>query len=273
MTSFKIRLVRSIDELEAYKEHWIRLSSLDSRDGFFRSWEWQIGWFKQFGQPESLYTLIILDDTNNVRGIVALVRYKYRNLPFGCTSLGFMGRDVVTGDYLDILAADDDKAYILSFVINWFLEQNEKFTILTFGDVLRDSNSFSATQTIVQSKKPFIRFQEHQVCPYIELPESYDLYLKSLSKKFRSNVKYATRRAINKLNGQIVVNDDAAELNLALNDLFDLHVQRWKSKGVSCTFENENFREFTKNVCQQLALNKKVRLYRLFIEGKKLRPS
>ena len=34
MTSFNIRIIRSVDELKAYKEHWIRLSLLDSREGF-----------------------------------------------------------------------------------------------------------------------------------------------------------------------------------------------------------------------------------------------
>ncbi|MFC1822442.1 GNAT family N-acetyltransferase [Thermodesulfobacteriota bacterium] len=269
MTFYHIKIIRSIERLEPIKNQWERLAQLDSRDGFFKDWDWQTGWFKYFGKSGDLYILIVEDSGGVIKGILPLARYKVHLFPLiQCTVLGFMGREIVSGDYLDVLADTEDKAAVVDMATNWLLSQKIKFSFLMFGEIIKDDPTYLQCQKISSTKGLPIRLQENRNCPYIELPKSFDLYLQSLSKNFRYNIRRRNRKVFIQSGGRVVITEDARGLKQGLKDLFKLHILRWGNAGISCTFENETFRAFVVDVCQKLAVKKSVRLYRLFLKEK-----
>lgn len=268
VTSIKVKPVTTLEELKRYKEAWENLASLDSRDGFFRSWDWQVLWYKHFGTEGSLLTLIIENDLGEIQAILPMAQTKLRLLPgLRCNVLGFMGREIVTGDYLDILAPEKDKAHLLQIAVDWLLKNHHSSTFMMLGEILEGSQPWQLAHSKALRHKS-IRFQEQRICPFISLPSTFEDYLQTLSKKFRWNVKYYKRRILTKLNGTIRINNDKESIVDALEDLFELHIKRWQDRGIACTFTNPTFQEFIKDLCQSLADKDQVKLYRLFIDEK-----
>jgi len=266
MANYKITPITTIEALTAYRKAWDALAEMDQRDGFFRSWDWQVFWFKHFSPANSLFTLIVTED-DEVTAIVPMAFYKIRILPkLYCTVLGFMGREIVTGDYLDILCESRDKQSILSLVVSWLLAQKMNFSLLLFGEVL-------VTEPVRESGKKLlcghpVRQQESRVCPYITLPLNYNDYLQGLSKKFRSNVRYYTKKILESLGGQITVASEGEQIIDGLNDLFFLHIKRWQAEGVPCTFTDPIFQNFIKDLCKKCAAENRVKLYRIIVDNK-----
>jgi len=266
MANYKVTPIISIEALAAYRKAWDTLAEMDPKDGFFRSWDWQLLWLKHFSPANSLFTIIVTED-DKVKAILPMAFYKIRILPkLYCTVLGFMGREIVTGDYLDILCEFRDKQPVLNHVVSWILAQKMNFSLLLFGEVL-------VTDPVWESKKKLlcghpVRQQERRTCPYITLPLNYNAYLQSLSKKFRSNVRYYTKKILESLGGQITVVSDAEQIKEGLGDLFSLHIKRWQAEGIPCTFTDPIFQNFIQDLCNQSAVKNRAKLYRIIVDKK-----
>lgn len=270
MENYKIKIINTLDELYNLKKEWDSIINLDLRDGFFKSWDWQVCWYKHFAESTNLHTLRIEDDKGCIKGIIPLSYYKIKLLP-GIKKfnlLGFMGREVVSGDYLSILAKEIDKPLVMDNFLEWLIHNKKQHPLLLVGEILQDDPICSMLQNICKSNGMKFYLQEPRICPFIELPKSYDSYLKTLSSNFRQQIMRKNRHVFNKLNGEIVISEQENEFDEGLEDLFELQLKRWHTIGISCTFENTRFRLFIKDICKQLVQKKMVRLYRLFLQGK-----
>jgi CelD/BcsL family acetyltransferase involved in cellulose biosynthesis len=89
------------------------------------------------------------------------------------------------------------------------------------------------------------RIQEERVCPYLELPATFDAYRAGVSKNTRSLLNRRGRQLeeagceLRKLAGR-------DEVGAFLPRLFELHEARWKQQGQTGTFIRPGFKEFLK---------------------------
>lgn len=271
MDNYHIRIISKLDELSSLKKQWDAFVELDLRDGCFKSWEWQICWYKHFAESNDLNTLIFEDNRGVLKGIIPFSFYKIQLLPVikKFKILGFMGREVVSGDYLSILAKEIDKPLVMDYFLDWLIHNKKQYPLLLLGEILQDDPICSMLQNICKSNGMKFYLQEPRICPFIELPKSYDSYLKTLSSNFRQQIMRKSRQVFNKLNGEVVISEQENEMDEGLEDLFELQLKRWHTIGISCTFENTRFRLFVKDICKQLVQKNMVRLYRLYLNGKR----
>lgn len=187
------------------RDEWRALFDADSQATPFQSWEWHLAWWNVYGRGRSPYVLAAYEGDDLV-GLLPMIR-----------SLGAWRtlRSMAVGpsDYLGPLAQSGRQAEVAT----------------AFLDHLRDApvdmvdlHQWTAEPT---QGDPV----DQATCLRLDLPASYDAYVASLSKSLRYDVRRLERSEA----FRIIEPDDPAQ---ALDVLFDLHVKRWRSRGLPGVF-------------------------------------
>ncbi len=105
--------------------------------------------------------------------------------------------------------------------------------------------------------------REHPVASLaLELPSSFDEYLKALKPRMRTKVRGALRNA-EELGAELSVCSRPDELGGYLEELFTLHGRRWRSAGEAGSFGDERRRRFYKGMAAGFLERGELRLSRL----------
>lgn len=108
---------------------------------------------------------------------------------------------------------------------------------------------------------------EQEKCPYVVLPETWEAYWGSLSKKTRFNIGYAQRQMQRDLDGVHLDTADAENLPDALDALFDLHTRRWRQRMLPGGFFHPRVRQFHREWARCALQNGWLRLHTLRAGG------
>src|SRR5215467_6078613 len=97
-------------------------------------------------------------------------------------------------DYNDIVAAPDEDLSAITGLLNQALSMGT-VRALVLSAIRDDSNCLRALQDLVFRGDLVMRYQPDATCPFVRLPGSYDEYLKTRSKSFRTSIRQAHRYA------------------------------------------------------------------------------
>ncbi len=103
---------------------------------------------------------------------------------------------------------------------------------------------------------------------YIQNESGWDAYLKSRKRSFRDDLKRIENRLSRKGKISYVEITDIAEAQSALDQLFALHRERWRSIGQESQFDDPKICEFYHSLLSQLLPNGKVHLCGLFLDNR-----
>jgi CelD/BcsL family acetyltransferase involved in cellulose biosynthesis len=107
--------------------------------------------------------------------------------------------------------------------------------------------------------------REHRTVPYVDLPESFDTYLGSLS----SNMRYHVRRRRREMgDAQIRIIRRGRDVDFALEAFFDLHRRRWERDGLPGNFREPSMQAFLCQFCHAAAQRGWLRIYELSAGGR-----
>ncbi|MCD5383467.1 GNAT family N-acetyltransferase, partial [candidate division WOR-3 bacterium] len=166
-------------EIEAFRDwteiipEWERLQREHSAPTPFLSYQWLSTWWKHFGNPKELLTLLIKDKEENLIGIVPL------SIKEGKTEL--LG-DQSLCDYQDILFQKGSEKPCLSLLLD-YLSKSSKLPLY-----IHSLPGFSPLFQL-QREENQCRISEAGTTPIIYLPSSYDEYLLSLGPKQRHEIR------------------------------------------------------------------------------------
>lgn len=196
---------RTPDWPQNLRDEWRALFGADSEATPFHSWEWHTAWAITLGKSRAPYILTVHEGDDLV-GLLPMVRTRgpWRTL-----------RSMAAGpsDYLGPIAQPELRPAVVDAML----------------DHLREARADMVDLHQWEGAPPVEGYQEQAACLRLDLPPTYDGYLATLSKSLR----YDIRRLERSDDLQLIIPDDP---NQALDVLFDLHVKRWRARGLPGVF-------------------------------------
>ncbi len=112
------------------------------------------------------------------------------------------------------------------------------------------------------------KISEAEKCPVLELPASWEEYLKLLGKNMREQIKRYPKRLEKEFTVEYSLAETEAEVKTALDDLFRLHGQRWRARGQTGVLATPRRQKFHRAVCAAFLKRGWLRLWTLRCNGK-----
>jgi len=168
-------------------------------------------------------------------------------------------------DYNDMIALESDAA-VIEGLVKHALSNSNGYERVIFSRVRHDSNCFRAVQSIHPSRDIGDFYSRSDTCYYVDLPASYDDYLRTKRSHFRKRLKrvheiaHKNNLAVRELAPENFSPDRLPEVFLSL------HLSR---HGARSCFESFRGRTFIKEALPALFCERRMRVLALF-EGEKL---
>lgn len=208
-----VEVYSNLDDLAALSEEWSALAQVDPRATPFQTPEWLLSWATLYA-PSNPQIIVIRDGADLV-GLFPLMRGRSPWQPLRPMGLG-------PSDYLHPLLADSHYADDLWSVV----DDLGKGGLVDLHQV-RETNPLVRNQTIHQA-----------TCLVLDLPASYDDYVKSLGKSLRYDVKRFDKLSVN------LRFADSGSLRADLEIFFNLHTARWRQRFLPGAFVGNRIKEF-----------------------------
>ncbi|MHC4134149.1 MAG: GNAT family N-acetyltransferase [Planctomycetota bacterium] len=235
--------LRVVEDPASLKADWNRLAAHAGDMSLFATYEWHATWFRRVApdaRPAVVAATSVADGT--VVGLAPFCEGPYRDLGLRLPAVGFSGRDVVSGDYLDVLAEPDWHGRVVEATLGHLAGVLRTGRLVVLGEIVRGSDLDAAIQEWLERERLRFRVQEERVCPYLELPSSFDDYLKTRSRNTRSLIRRRIRQVGDA--GCLVQRLEGDAILPHLPRFFELHRARWESIGQRGVFIRSGFQEF-----------------------------
>jgi CelD/BcsL family acetyltransferase involved in cellulose biosynthesis len=241
---------------ETLEHDWRALHAL-GRSTPFQSWEWMSSWWRH-ARRGSLWVLVARQDGVAV-GILPLHRDAYHGLPLRRVS--FLATPI--SDYHGLLAAPEHADACARAFVAFLMERASEWDVIDLPDLPVDSPLVRAAP---EAELRAV-VTHHRVCPVIALKPTWDEQRAALGKSLRTRVGQKRRQLERNFEVAFdVVGGD--ELGPALDELFWLHNQRWRRRGLRGAFADARIRRFHQDVARRFQDSGWLRLHRLRLDGK-----
>lgn len=255
-------------QIDRIREDWNRLARIDRRDGYFRTPEWCLAWMEHIRPEDELFVVTVRDSAGAVVGIAPLCRATFRDRAVRLNAITPMGREVVSGDYLDYACAPEHREEVLSAVLECLWNARSRWDLLVGGEVIEDGDLDKAIGAMASRQGLPIRRQEQRACLFIETPPTWEDYLQSLSPNMRYKIRRDTRDLLERAGATIQVYTEPAEVCANLDTMIALHLAHWQSRGLPGTMARPGFGDCLKQVFAAPPQGAETRLYILRHQGK-----
>jgi len=262
----KVEVVTRREDLQALAGRWDELALEDARDGFFRTFVWYKAWMDHIRPDAEPFVIVVREGDGPILGLAPLCRLRYRDLGYRLNGLAWAGREVVSGDFLDFLSERSARSAVLSAILEFLSGPNCRWSVLVLGELVDGSDSYRAVERMGSERGLQVRRQEERICPFIELPATFDDYLGGLGSSTRYHIR-RRMRDVEKKGGSVRVSTQPEEIAPRLDTLVRLHEARWRRDNLPGTFGRPSFVDFLKQVLLNPPLETSYRLYELIHEG------
>ncbi|MEJ2722759.1 MAG: GNAT family N-acetyltransferase, partial [bacterium] len=263
-----VRIVRSKTELSGLSAEWNTLLERSGQENVFLTWEWVSSWVDTRLDGGRLLTITAARDGE----LAAIAPFWIENRRAG----GVLPLRVLrmTGspdaDYVDMIAKADDAAENAELFWNQlFGPLRSEWDIFEYDDVPADSPV--SRQFVARAKTDrrcvAVEVTGHSVCPYIELPDTWEKYLETFSRTGRYRVTYSERRLRDQGDLEFLVCDDIEDVDRHMSDFMALHQKSWQEKGKPGAFATRTAREFHHRVARAMFLKNSLFLASLRLDG------
>jgi CelD/BcsL family acetyltransferase involved in cellulose biosynthesis len=217
---------------------------------------------EHIGLEAEPYIVTVREEQGQIIGLAPLCRLRYCDLGFRLKAVAWAGREVVSGDFLDVVAEPRARPEVLSQVFEFLWKARPQWSVLVLGELLLGGEAYNTAAILGRKYGLRIRSQEERLCPYIALPRTFDEYLSSLG----SSTRYHIRRRMREFErrGAVVENfSNGGTIAEHLDILVRLHLSRWRKDNLPGTLGRPGFASFLRNVCANPPGGSKCRLYLL----------
>ncbi len=239
-----------------------------SEESPFLSWAWMSSWFESFGTDLTPMVFTARRDGNLI-GILAMVRSSTSVLGFRVDRAAMMGSRFGGADYLDIIAAPEDRAECVNAFLQFLRERTDAVDVLEFGDLASDSETCTLIKRNYAGtvpRDPRLIVLPGELCPQIDLSRGWQYVLDHSKRKsnFRRRLKDLQR-----MDGfQFRSVTDSQQVDAALDRFLQLHSRRWAASGGSEVSGHPRLISFHRAAVAALAEAGLVRFDELWVEGR-----
>lgn len=263
----KTEIATSFDLLESLRSEWDALALHDPRDGFFRSASWYLSWMRWLRPDCRPQVILVRAADGKIVGLAPLCGLRFNDLGFSLRSVGFGGREVVSGDFLDVLSVPELRPQVLAAVLECLSMRRDLWSMLIFGEMLVGGDLHAAVEAWALRNGYGLRRQEERICPYAMLPETFDQYLSCFSPATRYHIRRRTRDLLERQGARIETCSDPAQVSVGVDLLVRLHVARWGHVGEPGTLGRPGFASFLRQLHSSPPAGATCKLYLLKHDG------
>lgn len=258
----KVDIVESFEGLEA---DWERLQRDARATSVFQTFTWMKSWWGAYGRGQPL-RILVARDRGAVVGILPVYVHTLPMLKFPVRMLRLVGTggDTFPDDLGPVLAAgrDEEVARALADAVialpGW--------DVLLLHDMLPDNAFTAAIAKASRGARLAPMTGRSERIAYLDLPESFDAWLKSLSGDRRYRIRSARKKLAAAHPTRFFVWEDGATLDRGIDRLIELHKKRW-GDGQSNSFATPEYVACHRAVMHGLFANDRLRLYCLEASG------
>jgi CelD/BcsL family acetyltransferase involved in cellulose biosynthesis len=249
-------IVESSD-FPSLKPEWDKIL-LNSNHSIFSTWEWLSTWWRHFGKNKELL-LLTVKENEKIMGIAPLMYSKYRTLGLNIGKIEFIGSP--HSDYNNFITTQKHQECVESFV-DYLNKHRLKWSSIDLTEIPQNAECLLLFEKTAETVKPMSK------CSYFDLPETFDLFMKTLKCEWRRYMKRGLERLEKDFEVDFVDLSDPSSIKKGMNILFDLHQKRWQDKGQSGEFAQQAVREFHLDIAKTFSSKKWLGLYVLKLSGK-----
>ncbi|MHB8481174.1 MAG: GNAT family N-acetyltransferase [Nitrospiria bacterium] len=265
---YSIRVVRTIEEFQSLGEEWGLLLKEAAPDNIFLSWEWNVTWTRHYLGTQSLMVLLIYDEGGQLVGIAPWYIRKKGGF-FNLRDIRFLGEEEACSSYLDIIVSPGDRKKVIHRIYDYLkVEIRRSWDILTLSETPVESPSIDIWKDLIGEDGKVMDIVETSSCPVINLPESLERFLESLSGNERYNLN-RKRKHLEEAGTVAYRRVSSVEgAGEAMETFVSLHEKRWTKKGSGGAFQSQRFLKFHLEIARLFAKKGWFQLDLLFLNGK-----
>ncbi|MGI9522929.1 MAG: GNAT family N-acetyltransferase [Hyphomicrobiaceae bacterium] len=246
-------IISDIDGFRRLRPEWSALLEKSTAASFFLTYEYLWTWWNVYGARYNLRILAARSADGRLVGLAPLMigagdnskRRLLRNLAF----IGGLGDTL--SEYQDfIVAPGHETSVVARFVQALFDRLGAEWDLMQLGMVHAESPCLSPLRAAIAAAGGGLRFKGRHIAPYVGLPSSWDAYLASRSKSFRTGFK----GRVGKLRRNHCVEFLTAGVEVdpvrALSIITSLNQERWGAQ--SRAFHSNKYREFHLRLAESL---------------------
>jgi len=252
----RIIAISTYKDFLSLKNEWTEILRRCSHT-IFSTWEWLSTCWKHFGNAKRLVVLLA-EENGEIIGIAPLMYSVHKMFGLRRGKIEFIGSHV--SDYNDFMIAEKHVECLKAFN-DYLYHFPEKWDCIDLLDIPENAECLPFLTKISKDLKPVHK------CNFIQLPSSYDDFLKQFNKKRRWKLKRTMRRLYEDFSVEFVDYSSPELCEEGMRLLFDLHQKRWQSRGFSGVFVNPVSRSFNLEIAKTFAQKNWLGLYVLKLSG------
>ena len=238
----RVKRFQRWEEVEQIRPAWDELLSDSEAQAIFLTWEWLCSWWATYGCSLDLYFLGCFDQDGRLIGLAPLYRIRW--------PLRLLGDGTGDSDGLDCIARRGRERAVVRAWLDWLNSHRSDWDILELNTVPAESVVLSILREELHNRawRYWQRETPHLV---VALPDSWESYLSSLSAAMRYSISRRIRDVEKQFRVHLQRCETVAELPRFLDQLFELHSQRWGAKGDKGAFHSRGRRKFFAEMSKQ----------------------
>lgn len=260
----RIELLNDLDRLAA---EWRALEARCPDLTVFSTWEWCSTVARYYGSEEPFWVYSMRDGDELV-GLAPLAQTK---LGRGLRVLRHIGCGLGPysyADYQDLLVAQGYEDGVVEALCDALDEASTGWDVLHLQELPESSRTPALLSAAAAARGwRVVGKTGHDVHP-LSLPDSWESYRRQLTNKTRKGVERRQRKLARERGGEVVRIRDDADVEQAMDALFDLHTRRWSTVGKPGIFRDDYKRAFHKEIARKLQSRGALRLTLLKANGR-----
>ncbi len=187
-----MKLTHYTDEraFEELRSEWDDLLHRSSSDLIFCTWEWQSTWWAAYKGGNRLCVVACRDDAGQLIGVASwFIEYQVAERvvrTVGCV-------DVT--DYVDIIADTQQIDAVQQALAEFLYEHRADYDRINLCNIPEVSPTLPRFADKLKALGFNVEVEFQEVCPVIDLPTEWEVYLEQLDKKQRHEIRRKLRRA------------------------------------------------------------------------------
>jgi hypothetical protein len=258
----KFDIVTKLAEYVALRDE-IDANLVDLMDSFFYSPSWLIPFQKVLGDDREIVHIVGRNGDGTLNGSIhlSLVRTPFLKI-FHPKVLAFLGtRSVVSPEHLDFAIKREARDEWFEFLSKYMKEELCRCAFAVFDSIAENAENFNAAMKFLEHRGFRVTREIQDVCPYLDLPDSFDMLLKGFSSNMRKIIRRTMKRSDSRV--RLVDHTELGGIDDVLLEARRLHNLSRERKGDLGSFEREGYLEFHRELAQ--TLGKRESLYAKFL--------
>lgn len=247
----QVKIYRTWQDVSQLADRWNELLSQSSSASVYLTYEWLKSWWIAFGASRELFVIGFFGQDGTLIGIAPFYRIQNPDTKLPVRVLRFLGTGTgALSTSLGLIFRKDYEASGVRRLLDWLSASRSEWNVMDLHYMQSES---PVTQMLAGeiARNRWFYVQNEGPHSIVSLPDNYETYLGSLSKKMRSEIPYENRRLQKhfKVDIRKVLTED--ELPPAVDELMRLNTERWQARGKAGSFFNEERRVFVHEMSRE----------------------